>query len=331
MRPTVRRAQSLTSTEHSRNPARDVLDSVDRITIMTTDLTKPRVAFLGLGIMGSGMAGRLLGAGFPVTVYNRSPERARPLAAQGASVAESAHAAAAEANIVFSMVSNDEASRALWEGAGGALSGVRRGVVLVECSTVTVARIAELKEAADRASCTLVDAPVAGSKAQAAAGELVFLVGATGEALGRIRPALDAMGKSVEHLGPVGSGALVKLINNFMAGVQAASLAEAIALIERSSLDRERTVAVLVNGAPGSPMVKTLAARILADDFSPNFYLRLLAKDMGYALAEGESRGVPMATAATALAILRGAIAHGDGDRDMSAVIQQFRSPAPTR
>jgi 3-hydroxyisobutyrate dehydrogenase len=298
---------------------------------MTTDNTKPRIAFLGLGIMGSGMAGRLLGAGFPLTVYNRSPERARPLAANGANVAESPRAAAAAADIVFSMVADDNASRALWDGAQGALAGARTGSVLVESSTVTVARIKELAEAAERAHCTFVDAPVTGSKAQAAAGELTFLVGGSGAALEGIRPALVAMGKSIEHLGPVGSGALVKLINNFMSGVQATSLAEAIALIERSSLDRERAVAVLVNGAPGSPMVKTVAARIMANDFSPNFKLHLLAKDLGYALAEGESRGVPMAMAATALAILSGAIAHGDGDRDMSAVVQQFRATAVAR
>ena len=298
---------------------------------MTSDRTKPRIAFLGLGIMGSGMAGRLLDAGFEVTVYNRSAARAQPLAARGAAVADSPRAAAAAADIVFSMVADDTASSALWDGELGAMRGAPRGAVLVECSTVTVARIGELADAAERAGCALVDAPVTGSKAQAAAGELVFLVGASTDALARIRPALQAMGKAIEHLGPVGSGALVKLINNFLAGVQAASLAEAIAIIERSSLDRDRALSAIVNGSPGSPVMKTLAARIMADDFSPNFYLRLLAKDMGYAIAEGESRGVPMATAATALGILRGAMEHGDGDRDMAAVVRQYRAAAEAR
>lgn len=298
---------------------------------MTSDTSTPRIAFLGLGIMGSGMAGRLLDAGFPLTVYNRSAERARALADRGAAVAESPRHAARAADIVFSMVSDDGASRAMWDGERGALAGARPGSILVECSTVTVGRVRELADAAERAGCTLVDAPVTGSKLQAAGGELLFLVGGEGDALDRIRPALDAMGKTIVHLGPVGSGALVKLINNFLAGVQAASLAEAIAVIERSSLDRDRTVQAIVNGSPGSPVMKTLAARILADDFSPNFYLHLLAKDMGYAIAEGESRGVPMATAATALEVLRGAMAHGDGDRDMAAVVQQFRAATVAR
>jgi len=298
---------------------------------MTSDTARPRIAFLGLGIMGAGMAGRLLDAGFPLTVYNRSAERSRALATRGATVAESPRAAASGADIVFSMVADDAASRAMWDGDRGALAGARPGSILVECSTLTVGRVRELADAAARAGCTFVDAPVTGSKMQSAAGELLFLVGAEDDALARIRPALNAMGKTIIHLGPVGSGALVKLINNFLAGVQAASLAEAIAVIERSELDRDRTVQAIVNGSPGSPVMKTLASRILADDFSPNFYLHLLVKDMGYAIAEGESRGVPMKTAATALEVLRGAMAHGDGDRDMAAVVQQFREATAAR
>jgi 3-hydroxyisobutyrate dehydrogenase len=298
---------------------------------MTSDTARPRIAFLGLGIMGAGMAGRLLDAGFPLTVYNRSAERSRALEARGAIVADSPRAAASEADIVFSMVADDAASRAMWDGDRGALAGARRGSILVECSTLTVGRVRELADAAARAGCTFVDAPVTGSKMQSAAGELLFLVGAEDDALARIRPALEAMGKTIIHLGPVGSGALVKLINNFLCGVQAASLAEAIAVIERSELERDRTVQAIVNGSPGSPVMKTLASRILADDFSPNFYLHLLVKDMGYAIAEGESRGVPMKTAATALEVLRGAMAHGDGDRDMAAVVQQFREATAAR
>ena len=295
---------------------------------MTSDITNTRVAFLGLGIMGSGMARRLLSAGARLTVFNRSAERAEPLAASGARVADSPRAAVADADIVFSMVADDAASRAMWEGDEGALAGVRPGAVLVESSTVTVGRIGELTEAASRVGCELVDAPVTGSKAQAAAGDLVFLVGASDETLARIRPTLNAMGKTIVQLGPVGSGALVKLINNFLCGVQAASLAEAIAVIEHSSLDRDRAIGAIVNGSPGSPVMKTLAARIMAEDFSPNFYLHLLAKDLGYAIAEGESRGVPMATAATALRILHSSIARGDGDKDMAAVVEQFRAVA---
>jgi 3-hydroxyisobutyrate dehydrogenase len=293
---------------------------------MTSDISNTRLAVLGLGIMGSGMARRLLSAGARLTVFNRSAERAEPLAAAGATVAETPRAAVSDADIVFSMVADDAASRAMWDGGQGALAGVRAGTLLVESSTVTAARIGELADAAGRAGCELVDAPVTGSKTQAAAGELVFLVGGSDDNLARIRPALEVMGKTIMHLGPVGSGALVKLINNFLCGVQAASLAEAIAVIEHSSLDRDRAIGAIVNGSPGSPVMKTLVSRIMSEDFSPNFYLHLLAKDLGYAIAEGEGRGVPMATAATALGILQSSIARGDGDKDMAAVVEQFRA-----
>ena len=298
---------------------------------MTSELRHTRIAFLGLGIMGSGMARRLLAAGAQLSVFNRSAERAAPFAEGGARVASSPRDAVADADIVFSMVADDAASRAMWDGGYGALAGVRKGTLLVECSTVTVGRITELAEAAARIGCELVDAPVTGSKLQAAGGELVFLVGGTEQALARVRPALDAMGRTVLHLGPVGSGALVKLINNFLAGVQAASLAEAIAVIERSSLDRNQTIGAIVTGSPGSPVMKTLASRILADDFSPNFYLHLLAKDLGYAIAEGERVGVPMTTASSALELLRNSIARGDGDKDMAAVVEQFRTATAVR
>jgi 3-hydroxyisobutyrate dehydrogenase len=298
---------------------------------MTSNIENLRIAFLGLGIMGSGMARRLLQGGARLSVFNRSPERAAPLAAEGARLASSPRDAVRDADIVFCMVADDDASLAMWEGGHGALAGARPGTVLVESSTLTVGRITELAESAARIGCELVDAPVTGSKVQAAQGDLLFLVGASEGALARIRPALDAMGRTVLHLGPVGSGALVKLLNNFLCGVQATSLAEAIAVIEHSSLDRARAIAALANGSAGSPVLKTLTSRIVADDFTPNFYLRLLAKDLGYAIAEGQARGVPMTTAGTALDILRSSIARGDGDKDMAAVVEQFRGEAVAR
>ena len=276
--------------------------------------------------MGGGMARRLLGAGFPLTVFNRDAEKAKPFATEGATIASSPREAAADADIVFSMVADDSASRAMWDGEQGALAGARRGAVLVECSTVTVERVRELAAAAERAGCDFSDAPVTGSRLQAAAGELVFLVGAADDTLARIRPALEVMGKTIHHLGPVTSGALVKLINNFLCGVQAASLAEALTVIERSELDRGRALDAILNGSPGSPVMKTLATRMTTPDFTPNFYLHLLAKDMGYAIAEGQSRDVPMTTAATSLDMLRESMTRGDGDKDMAAVVEQFRA-----
>jgi 3-hydroxyisobutyrate dehydrogenase len=292
-------------------------------------MSKPRVALIGLGTMGSGMARRLLGAGFPLSVYNRNPERAAPLAAEGAQISASPREGAARADVVLSMVAHDAASRAVWEGDEGALAGAARGTVLVECSTLTVGWIEELAAEAASRGCELLDAPVTGSKTHAASGELSFLVGGSAAALEIARPVLAVMSRAVVHVGATGHGALLKLINNFLCGVQAASLAEAVALIERSGLDRTKSLDVLTNGAPGSPLVKTLAARMAARDYTPNFLLKLAAKDMTYALGEARRHGLSLSTVAPVLELYERAIAGGHGEEDFSVVVESLRETAP--
>lgn len=276
--------------------------------------------------MGGGMARRLIGAGFAVTVFNRSVEKTAPFATAGAHVAHTARDAAMGADIVFCMVADNTASRAMWLGESGALAGAPRGAVLVECSTLTVEWVRELAKAAEARGCAFVDAPVTGSKAAAANGELNFLVGGDSAAVEKIQPALAAMSRSITHLGPAGSGALVKLINNFVCGVQVASIAEALAWIERAGLDRVKAQSILLDGAPGSPLVKTIAARINANDYTPNFLLRLMAKDLGYAMKEAAAAGQPIQTPASALEVFQRAIAAGHGDKDMAAVIEAVRA-----
>jgi 3-hydroxyisobutyrate dehydrogenase len=290
-------------------------------------MNKPRIAFLGLGIMGSGMARRLLAGGFPLTVYNRNPERSRPFAAGGAGVAASPREAAAQAEIIISMLADDIASRSLWLGDGGALAAAKAGTVCIESSTVTVDWVRELAAAAQKQNCELLDAPVTGSKMHAANGELNFLVGGNPATIEKVRPVLSAMGKTILHMGPTGSGALIKLINNFVCGVQVAALAEALAMIEGSRLDRAKALEVLASGAPGSPLVKTVSARMTKPDYTPNFLLRLLAKDLGYAIQEGNKLSIELLTVAAALKEFQKAIAAGHGDKDMAAVVELFRRP----
>jgi len=288
-------------------------------------MSKPRLALCGLGIMGAGMARRLLAAGFSLTIYNRTKEKAAPFAAEGAQIADTPRAAAARAHIVLSMVADDGASRDVWLGDDGALNGAVQGAVLIESSTVSVRWVKELAAAAAGRQCELLDAPVTGSRAQAAAGELSFLVGGSAATLEKARPALSAMGRLILHLGPSGNGALLKLINNFLSGVQAASFAEALALIERSNLPRDQAIDFLKHGAPGSPIVQTLADRMSRRDFSPNFQLRLLAKDLTYAIAEARRESMELTTAASALEVFKQAISLGHGEEDMAAIIRQFR------
>jgi 3-hydroxyisobutyrate dehydrogenase len=298
---------------------------------MNSSQPKPQIAFFGLGLMGSGMARRLLGAGFPLTVFNRNRDKATAFAKDGARIAESPRDAATAADVIVSMVADDNASRAMWLGDNGALAGVKPGAALIESSTITPDWVTELAESARARGCELIDAPVTGSKNQAAAGELNFLVGGSPAALEKARPVLSAMSRSITHLGATGSGALLKLLNNFLCGVQAASYAEAMVLIERSGLDRAKALEILLGGAPGSGLGKTVTPRMAARDYTPNFLLKLMAKDLGYAMKEGERHSVPMKTAGCALEIFKQAIAGGDSDRDFSAVVETIRSAAQSK
>jgi 3-hydroxyisobutyrate dehydrogenase len=288
-------------------------------------MSKPRVALLGLGIMGKGMAGRLLSANFPLTVYNRNRDRAAPFAAMGAVVANSPREAAADAEVVVGMVSDDIASRGIWLGDQGALAGVKPGSILVESSTLTVGWVLELAQAAQRKQCQFLDAPVTGTKPHAAAGQLLFLVGGPASALEAVRPVLSVVGRDAIHLGAHGSGARMKLVNNFVCGAQAAVLAEAASLIQRGGLDPEKAFAVLTGGAPGSPLVKTLSERVASGNSEVNFELRLMAKDLSYAIDEGEKNHLKLETAASALSVFNSAIAKGYGRDDFSAVITAAR------
>jgi 3-hydroxyisobutyrate dehydrogenase len=275
--------------------------------------------------MGSGMARRLLVNGFPLAVFNRNAEKSKPFANEGARIANSPREAAENADVIISMVADDNAARSLWLGESGALAGAKPGTICIECSTVTVGWIHELAAAAQKQKCELLDAPVTGSKNQAAGGELNFLVGGDSATLERARPVLAAMSKAIVHLGPTGSGALIKLINNFVCGVQVASLAEALAMIERSGLERSLALEVLANGAPGSPLFKAVSTRMTTPDFTPNFLLRLMAKDLGYAIQEGGKLSVELVTAKAALEDFQRAIAAGHGDKDIAAIVEPMR------
>jgi 3-hydroxyisobutyrate dehydrogenase len=275
--------------------------------------------------MGGGMAARLVSAGFRTTVWNRHAERAGRLRDLGATIAASPREASATADVIVSMVADDPASRAVWLGDEGALAEARAGTLAIECSTLTPAWVEELQRAATARGVSVLDAPVTGSRIQAGNGELRFLVGGDAAALDRARPILAAMGKEIVHLGPVGSGARMKLINNFLCGAQAAALAEAVALIERSGLNRDTALTILQNGAPVSPLVAVVSKRMMAKDYSVNFKLALMRKDLGYAIEDGRRFHLPLTTAEQARAMFDKATAEW-GEADFSAVIEPLRA-----
>lgn len=288
--------------------------------------SKAKIALLGVGTMGHGMAVNLLKAGFPLTVYNRTRAKGEELASMGAAVADTPAVAAKDADIVLAMLADDGASRAAWLGPEGALAAMRRGSIAVESSTLSPAWIAELHRETQQRGLRMVEAPVTGSRPQAEAAQLIFLAGGDEADLIIVAPILRAMSKEILHLGPVGSGAQLKLINNFLCAAQLTSFAEALAWIERSGLRRETALEFLKKGAPGSGIVATMADRMTQRTYEVNFLLRLLAKDVRYAREAAAGEGVELSPAAPAEELLRLSIAQGLGEKDMSAVAETVRA-----
>jgi 3-hydroxyisobutyrate dehydrogenase len=284
-----------------------------------------KVAVLGLGIMGAGMARQLVAKQFDLTVWNRDVAKTAALRSAGARVAATPAMAAAGADIVLAMLANDDASRAVWLAENGALAAMRKDAVAIESSTLTVDWVRELAAAAKDRGIAFLDAPVTGSKAQAESGALSFLVGGPVELLERVRPFLAAMGGNIAHLGDTGSGAMMKLINNFLCGVQVASLAEAIAMAERSGLDARQAVAVLAGGSPGSPLVKIIAQRMLDRAYEPNFLIPLMAKDLSYARQAFSRAGIELASADAARTHFVEAERAGLGQKDIAAIVELLR------
>lgn len=243
--------------------------------------------------MGAGIAANCLKAGFHVAVYNRSPGKAEALVAAGALVANSPRLVADGADIVWSMVSDDDASRRVWLGEDGLLAGAKPGAVLIESSTLSPEWVRELSEAARAKNCGFLDAPVGGSRAAANDGKLIFFVGGSDADLAKARPALEAAGATINHLGPVGAGASWKLINNIMGATHMAILSEALAMAKAAGIDREQAHTLVRNGAAASPMVVGKLPRVAESNFAdPDFALGLMAKDARYAAAMAAALGV---------------------------------------
>jgi 3-hydroxyisobutyrate dehydrogenase len=287
------------------------------------------IALLGIGTMGSGMAANLLKAGFSLTVYNRTRDKAEPLSAQGASIASTPAEAAKNADVVISILADDNASRAAWLGPDGALATMSPGSIVIECGTVSPEWITQLDSETKSRNIGFVEAPVTGSRPQAAAGQLTFLCGADADTLDKIRPVLEPMSKAVVHLGPIGSGGQMKLINNFLCAVQVASFAEGLAWIERSNLNRAQALELLKTGAPGSGIFNAMSDRMIARTYEVNFLLRLLNKDVRYAEAAAAQLGVPLTTAVPTEKLLDRAEEMGFGEKDMSAVVEVLRNDKP--
>ncbi len=280
-----------------------------------------KIAFLGLGAMGRRMAARLLAEGHEITVWNRSPGPAEALKKEGASVASSPRRAAQGADFVISMVRDDEASASVWEhDREGAFLGMAEGTIAIEASTLSIGWVGGWATAGARARVRCLDAPLAGSRPQAEAGQLIFFAGGEGEVVAEVEPILHAMGTAVHRVGPVGAGMAVKLAVNSLFGIQLATLAELLGGMKSLGVDPRGALEALSATPVLSGAANAAGDAMLAGAFSPLFPIDLVAKDFGY--ARQLSSKTPMIDAGSA--VFDAAVAEGLGPDNITGIIQRY-------
>jgi 3-hydroxyisobutyrate dehydrogenase-like beta-hydroxyacid dehydrogenase len=294
---------------------------------MTNTATTPgklRVGVIGLGLMGNGMAGSLLRAGFPVIVWNRSPEKSAAAIALGARSAASIEQLASESDIAIIMVSDDAAVREVVHGAQGILAGSRNGLIVINCSTVHPATNQQLAEQTATRGIVWVEAPVTGSRQQAETGKLYFLVGGPASVLPKVSPLFEAMGRGHIHLGEVGAGSCAKLGNNLMGFINLCGIAEALDLSRRFGLPADKFLEVVSNSGGRSAFSDAKGPKILSGNWSPDFALKLAAKDLRLAqqFAHDLQHDSQLLTNA---ADLYTAAAEVYGDQDVCSLVRWYR------
>jgi 3-hydroxyisobutyrate dehydrogenase-like beta-hydroxyacid dehydrogenase len=291
-----------------------------------------RVAFIGLGRMGHGMAGRYLDAGFTVAVWNRSKAKADDLMARGARWATSPEDAAIDADAVVTMVADDEASRAVWLTKDGAAATMKAGTIAIECSTVSYRHAIDLARELNGRGLIYIDSPVTGLPDAAASGKLTLLVGADPADLETARPFLDPIGSTIRHFGAVGTGTVYKLINNLMGAIQIAGIAEGLAIAEQAGLDMKLVLEAIETGVAASPQVIRHSKRMAARNFSgATFTAALRHKDAAYAVALAESLlcDAPLMGHAAVEAYARAkAVAPDDDEGKMIEIVSRAKGAA---
>ena len=278
-----------------------------------------RVAFLGLGIMGFPMARNLREAGFEVTVWNRTREKAERL---GEPIADSPAAAAAGADAVITMVPDSPQVESVLLGDDGAAEGMREGALAIDMSTIAPSASRAIAERLGERGIAFLDAPVTGSRPKAEDGTLTIMAGGPREALDRARPLFEAMGDLVVHAGPQGHGSMIKLINNTLAAINAAALAEGLTAAGAYGLDTEALLKVIAAGSGASAMLDLKARPMLDRDLDPLFKLEHMLKDVRHCLAEARALGLELPLAERAGRLYADAAGHGLGERDFAAVIE---------
>jgi 3-hydroxyisobutyrate dehydrogenase-like beta-hydroxyacid dehydrogenase len=290
---------------------------------------RPRIAFLGLGAMGAPMAERLVLAGFPVSVWNRTPARTKPLAKRGARVGESPADAVRDSEIVVTMLSDAGALDAVLgaKSDDGLLAGLSRGALVIDMSTAGRAAAKRAAKLVERAKGRFVDAPVSGTVGPAERGQLLAMVGGSDADVRDARLVLDVLCRRVIHAGAVGQGQALKVLLNGIGAHQFVAFASMLVLGERAGLPREVLVDAFTNGAFASPSYVGKRDKVLARDFSPEFSLSLALKDATLNIELQDEVGIRLDVVRSIASVLKRAVASGLGDLDLYAVEKWFARP----
>jgi 2-hydroxy-3-oxopropionate reductase len=285
-------------------------------------MTGTRIAFIGLGIMGAPMAANLVRAGFDVVGYNRSPGKAERLIAAGGRAAASVAEAVRDADVVATMVPDSPDVREVLMGEGGVFGSARPGTLVIDFSTIRPDVAAELAAEGARRGFRVLDAPVSGGEQGAIEGVLSVMVGGADDDFAAAAPVFEAVGTTVVHVGPAGSGQTVKAANQLMVAGTIELLAEAIVFLEAYGVDTEAALRVLGGGLAGSTVLQRKGAAMLAREFTPGFRIALHDKDMGIVTAAAREAGVVIPLGVVVAQLVSSLKAQGDGGLDHSALLK---------
>jgi 3-hydroxyisobutyrate dehydrogenase-like beta-hydroxyacid dehydrogenase len=286
------------------------------------------LGYVGLGVMGSSVTRRLLAAGHTVHVWNRTREKAEPLLEAGAQWADSPREVAERAEIVFTMVTNTAAVRAVFEGEDGILAGLTPGKIYIDMSTASPANSRALAEQVEAAGAQMLDSPVSGTSITVDQGKASLMVGGDADAFERARPILEAIGPKVFHMGDNGTAVALKIAINLSLAVQMLAFSEGVLLAEKSGIDRERVVEAMLASVIASPMVAYRGPLVLGHPDEVWFDCRMMQKDLNLALELGRELEVPLPTTAVTNELLTAANAMGIGDKDFAVLFDVLASMA---
>jgi 2-hydroxy-3-oxopropionate reductase len=281
-----------------------------------------KVGFIGLGIMGKPMAHNLMEAGYELTVHNRSPEKAEELGEEGATVAGNPREIAENSDVIITMLPDSPQVEEVVAGEEGVLEGIEEGSLLVDMSTISPVVTEELAEAVKKKGASMLDAPVSGGDVGAIEGTLSIMVGGSEEDFQRAQPLLEVMGKTVTHVGPSGSGQVVKAANQIVVALTIEAVSEALVLGSKGGVSPEKVLDVLSGGLAGNKVMEVKREKFLSHTFDPGFRSELHHKDLGIALAAGREYGVVLPVTAIVDQMLLAMKKKGWGGEDHSALLR---------